>query len=172
METFAPIFRRINTSGCIFRYDSCSSFLFSGGCFTCAINPIPDRFAATRWAYARITFRRIFFNMESATTESVGVQVIGMQFHATAGLHKGARNPTWRESKQSTLSSNAASTIERRFVSAILREVRVFINWRSFIGPLSQRAGRADSFAKFEVCRFGMRSRSATKMLLRRGDIA
>src|SRR5580700_8591577 len=102
METFAPIFRRINTSGGIFRYDSCSSFLFSGGCFTCAINPIPDRFAATRWAYARITFRRIFFNMESATIESVGVQVIGMQFHATAGLHKGARNPTWRESKQST----------------------------------------------------------------------
>jgi hypothetical protein len=44
------------------------------------------------------------------------------------------------------LSSNAASTIERRFVSAILREVRVFINWRSFIGPLSQQAGRIDPF--------------------------
>src|SRR5271166_3977261 len=63
MKTLAPIFRQINTSGGIFRYDSCSSFLFSGGCFTCAINPTPDRFAATRWAYARITFRRIFFNI-------------------------------------------------------------------------------------------------------------
>ena len=34
-------------------------FIFGGG-FTCAISPIPDRFAATRWAYARTRFSEDF----------------------------------------------------------------------------------------------------------------
>src|ERR1700733_13645637 len=59
IKTFPPIFRKMNASGGILKYDSSSLFIFSEGCITFAM--FPDRLKPSRWSHPSITLWALDF---------------------------------------------------------------------------------------------------------------